>query len=373
MLVCAALFTWGLGEGIWVYFQTIYLEELGANPVTIGSILGAAGFTMMLAHIPAGHLSDRLGRRPLLIAGWLIGVVSTALMALAKDLPFFVVGLLAYSFTAFVISPLNSYVTAARGSWSISRSLSTISATFGLGSILGPLTGGWIGDRFGLHSVFAVSAGIFALSTVPIFLIPAQPRDHHDPDAPPVRLLQNKRYVAFIALVFVITFSLFLPQPLTPNFLQGERGLSLSQIGLLGTVAVVGIAAITILFGTRFAPLTGMLLGQILTAGFCVLMWRTSGMLYFAVAYFILGGFRAARPMMAAQARELVHGSQMGLAYGMNETVGAGALMLAPLLAGVLYARQPDLVYPVSLGAIALSITLTVVIASPLRGAHARN
>jgi MFS family permease len=125
-----ALFTWGIGEGMFMYFQSIHLENLGADPVAIGSILGAMGLVMMLAHIPAGHLSDRIGRRPLLIAAWLFGVTATVMMAAASSLPLFVAGLLLYGFTAFVSSPLSSYVTAARGEWSISRALTLTSSTF---------------------------------------------------------------------------------------------------------------------------------------------------------------------------------------------------------------------------------------------------
>jgi predicted MFS family arabinose efflux permease len=371
ILIAIALFIWGMGETMFVYFQSIYLSELGADPVAIGSILGAMGIMMMISHIPAGHLADRIGRRPLLIAGWLIGVFAAGMMALARSLPLFVAGLLVYGFTAFIISPLNSYVTSARGKWSVSRALSLVSASFGFGSVLGPLTGGWIGDHYGLRTVFAIATGIFVVSTIVMCFIRPQPRDQHDPDEPPVHLLRNGPYLGFIALVFIVVFALYLPQPLTPNFLQQVRGLSLAQIGLLGTTAVLGNALIAMSFGAWFSPRVGMLLGQFLTALFSLIIWRTTGMPFYALAYFLLGGFRAARPMMAAQARELVHTSQMGLAFGMNETVAAIALTLAPLTAGLLYDRAPDLTYPVSLGLIAFSIFLTLWLGPRPGGKHA--
>jgi predicted MFS family arabinose efflux permease len=363
LLIAAALLTWGFGEGMFAYLQAIYLEELGADPITIGRVLGAVGLTMMVAHIPAGHLADRIGRRPVLIAGWLIGAVAGLLMGLAEALPLFVGGLLLYSFTAFVISPLNSYITAARGAWPIGRALSMISVSFGIGSVLGPVTGGRLAELYGLQTIFLLASGLFTASTVLILFLPPQPRDHHDPEAPPVRLLRNAQYLRFITLVFVITLSLYLPQPLTPNFLAGERGFSLQEIGLLGTIGVLGNTTITFSMGAWLSPRRAMFVGQLLTAGFSALIWQTTGLPAYALAFFILGGFRAVRPMMAAQARELVHESQMGLAYGMNETVGAVALALAPILAGVLYARAPDLMYPASLAAIGLSISLTLWIA----------
>ena len=358
-----ALFTWGIGEGIFMYFQSIHLGNLGADPVAIGSILGAMGMVMMLSHIPAGHLSDRIGRRPLLIAAWLFGVTAALMMAAASSLPLFVAGLLLYGFTAFVSSPLSSYVTAARGEWSVSRALSLTSTAFNLGAVLGPLTGGWIGEHFGLRWAFAASAIVFVISTFFLVAIKPQPLDHHDPESPPESLWRNARYLGFIALVFVMIFALYLSQPLTPNFLQSERGLSLGQIGLLGTIAVLGNAVITFAFGSWFSARRGMLVGQVLTALFALLIWRTTAFPLYALAFFILGGFRAVRPMASAQVRDLVHESQMGLAFGMNETVGALALTLAPIAAGVLYTFAPDLMYPVSLVAIGVAFVLMLIFA----------
>lgn len=371
ILIALSLFVWGLGESMFIYFQSIYLAKLGADPVKIGLVLGAMGLMAVIAHIPAGHLSDRIGRRPLLIAGWVVGVIAAAIMAGANTLFVFVIGILLYGSTAFIVSPLNSYVTAARGTWTISRALSLIAATYGFGSVFGPLAGGWIGDHFGLQHIFAVSMVIFIISTAIIFFIRPQPLNHRNPEMPPVRLLKNPRYLGFIALVFAVTLSLYLPQPLTPNFLQDARGLSFSQIGLLGTVAVFGNASIAFAFGSWVSARVGLILGQILTAGFSFLIWQTTGLPLFALAFFILGGFRAVRPMMAAQVRELVHESQMGLAYGMNETVGALALTLSPFLAGVLYQQARDLMYPVSLWMIGGSVLLTLFFGPRTRGEHA--
>jgi DHA1 family multidrug resistance protein-like MFS transporter len=369
ILVFLALFTWGIGEGMFMYFLSIHLQNLGANPVAIGSILSFMGMAMMVSHIPAGFLADRNGRRPLLVTAWSIGIFSTLLMALASRLPLFVTGLLLYGFTAFVSSPLSSYITAARGEWSVSRALSLTSATFNFGAVLGPLTGGWIGGQFGLRWVFAAAAVTFVISTAFLVFIKPQPLDHHDPESPPPSLWNNPRYLGFIALVFAIIFAMYLPQPLTTNFLQSERGLSLQQIGLLGSVAVLGNAVITFVFGSWFSARRGMIAGQVLSAAFALLIWRMTAFPIYALAYFLLGGFRAVRPMLSAQVRGLVHESQMGLAFGMNETVASMALTLAPFAAGLLYDQAPDLVYPVSLGVMALAIFLTLIF-SP-RGTHA--
>ncbi|MCK5783897.1 MAG: MFS transporter, partial [Desulfobacterales bacterium] len=175
LILAAGLFTWGLGEGIFFFFQPLYLAELGADPLEIGTILGGAGVAMTLVHIPAGYLADKFGRRPLIRTAWASGLIFSIVMASARTLPLFVIGLIFYSFTTFVISPLNSYVTAARGKLSVERVLTFISAVFSLGMVLGPLLGGWLGDRFGLRSLYIVASGIFVISTTLIFSLPPQP------------------------------------------------------------------------------------------------------------------------------------------------------------------------------------------------------
>ena len=141
-LVGLSLFIWGMGEGMFFYFQPLYIQQLGADPVQIGTILGAAGLAMALAHMPAGALADILGRKTMMTVSWVVGMLSAWVMFLAGGLAFFVVGLLIYSLTAFVMSPMASYVTEARGDWPVARALTTTSAFFNLGVALGPLIGG---------------------------------------------------------------------------------------------------------------------------------------------------------------------------------------------------------------------------------------
>jgi MFS family permease len=355
----AALLTWGIGESMFLLFQPIYLQQLGASPVGIGIILGSWGAIMTFAQIPAGHLSDRIGRRPLLIAAWMIGIAATLLMAIARTLPVFVAGIFLYGFTAFVSSPLDSYTTAARGNWSVARAITFVSMTYNAGAIIGPVTGGWLSDHYGRSAVYFAAAGVFLLSTILIQFISAQPRDVHDPLNPPPSLLSNRRYLGFLAVYFLVSFASYLPQPLTPNFLKNQRSLSLTLIGQLGSIGYFGNAALNLVLGQLEARL-GFLIGQLSVAAYALLLWRTTGFGWFAVGYFLLGGYRALRMLGVAQVRPFVHESQMGLAYGIAETCGGAAVLLAPPLAGYLYSRDPALMYPVGLVLIVIGVAFTM-------------
>jgi len=370
LFIALALLLWGLGEGMFFNFVPIYLDrQFALSEYQIGLVLGAFGFSMAITHIPAGRLADRLGRRPLLVAAWLLGLLSTLVMGLALALPLFLVGLFGYGLTAFVSSPLSSYVTAARGNWPIGTVLSLTTATFGLGMALGPITGGWIGDNYGMRMSFLVAAAIFILSNVFIFLIERQPIDRHNPEAPPPNLMSNRRFVILMGVLAFAIFSMYLSQPLTPNFLEGVRGLSLSESGIIFTAGALGNSMLAMLF-SRVPPRRGFLFAQALVILFALFIWKGTSLPVYVLGYFLLGGFRAGRPMVMAQARELVHESQMGVTYGVMETIGAVIFILTPPLAGILFERDPMIVYPLSIGLIVLSIVFSYFF-SPRKVSHA--
>jgi DHA1 family multidrug resistance protein-like MFS transporter len=348
----------------------IYLDkQFMLSETEIGFVLGAFGFSMAITHIPAGRLADKFGRRPLLLGAWVLGLISTVMMGLALSLPLYLIGLFGYGLTAFVSSPLSSYVTAARGKWHVSTVLSLTTATFGLGMALGPVTGGWIGDNYGMRMSFWVASAVFVLSNIVLFFIEAQPLDHHDPESPPPGLMQNKQFVILMGVLAFAIFSMYLAQPLTPNFLEGVRGLSLSETGIIFTAGALGNSLMAMMF-SRAEPRRGFLLAQALVILFAVFIWKGTSLPIFAMGYFLLGGFRAGRPMVMAQARELVHDSQMGVTYGIMETISAIIFILTPPLAGILFERDPMLVYPLAIGLIAVSIIVSYLF-SPRKASHA--
>ncbi len=360
ILLAMALLTWGVGEGMFLYFQPIYLQQLGASTLRIAGAFSGVGLAMMVAHAPAGYLSDRIGRKPLLVLAWGLGLIAGWVMALARSLSVFVGGWLLYGLTAFVSAPMNSYATAARGRMTPARVMTLLAAAYNLGAALGAWIGGRIGEYVQLRMVYVTAAVIFSLSTALVFFLPSQPRDGHSAEQPAVRLCHNQRYLSFLGIVCLSIFAMYLPQPLTPKFLESERGLSLSAIGFLGACASLGNALLSLGLGRLGAGL-GLLLAQGAVALAVILFWQGKGLAWFAWAYVLLGGFRAARSLVFAQVRTWITPAQMGLAYGVSETVGSLAVVLAPLLAGGLYTRQPTLVYAVAFTLILASMLIFLV------------
>ncbi len=360
-LVAFSIMVWGIGEGLFYIFQPLYLQELGADPIKIGLILSINGVGMTVSQIPMGYLADRFGRRPLMWSTWVLGVLSTGIMAFASSLNLFMVGLFLYGLTSAVLSPMNAYIAAARGSWSVGRAVSFVSAMYNAGAIVGPLVGGYFAQRLGLHTIYKFAAGVFLISTIIISFIKPQPVEKMDSHNKSSNLFKNTRFLLSLGMILMIMLAVYLPMPLAANFLQNERGLSLETIGQLGAIANIGNMALALSLG-HLPVLIVFILGQAAMALFALIMWQGTGLIWFGAAYFFTGGYRLIRAMTVAMVRPLVKDAQVGLAFGFTEAVNNFAVIIAPLIAGFLYIRNPILMFPVSIGAIGLAMIMNLVV-----------
>ncbi len=357
--VCFSLFLWGIGEGLFFFFEPLYLAELGAHPAEIGLILGLAGAALTLSHVPAGALADRFGSRTMLWISWIMATVATALMFAAGSLALFIVGLVGYHLSLFVMAPLSSYATLARGSWNVARAMTFTIASFYAGLTLGPVVGGILGEAFGLRRVYGLAALIFVGSTAIILTVGDRRTADKSGPLPFKSLVRNVPFVRFLAIFGLLGFGMYLSWPLTPNFLQGARGVTLSQIGLFGSFNALGVVVLNLSLG-RIGIRVGLLLTQALVAVSVAMLWLGTGWVYFALGYLFAGALRTANSLALAHAESLVDPRQVGVAYGFVETALGTVTVLAPPLAGILFARSAELPFPVSLGIMAGAAVLLI-------------
>ena len=357
-LLAFAQFSWGLGEGLFIYIQPLYLKQLGADPLTIGSVLAAAALAAGLAHVPAGYLADRFGRKPVLVAGWSLGLVTCLGMFLARDLRFFVPALIAYTFTGFVTAPIYAYVSHARGAQSLQRAVTMVSACYWGGSITSPALGGLIARLVELRAVYGVACVVFVVSALSVLLLTPQPRS----EAPAgnwryAQLFGNRRFLGFLVLIFAALLAMQVGMPFAPNYVVEARGVDVAIVGLLGSANSLGTVTLNLLLGSRL-PRRGFLLAQGIMALSLFLLLASSGVAWLFVVFFLRAGWHLARNMAMSQVGRVVNNEELGLAFGLTETTGALTTISGPLIAGVLYARNPALPFQSSLVLVLLTVPL---------------
>ena len=360
-LMMLALFLWASGEGLFTYIQPIYIQQLGANPVQIGTVLALAGLAMTAAYLPGGILSDRIPRKIILLGGWMLGIVGVLTMAWAHDWRTFTPGIMLYSFSAFCVPAISATVADAAGGTPLARVITIVYAGYSAGSIISPAVGGWLAQMTNMRTVYLIAAVCYAVSTAVVLFIKPRPVQARVWKAPSVHMVRSNGLLALI--VFAMFLPLYIGVPLAPNFMRNVAGWPVDRIGLLGTLYALGLTALAPTLGRLSArhPIRGLLAGQ-------ALVWVSLGLLFIGAqglpaiafaAFFLRGGYGACRSLAGAQIAGQASAENRGAAFGLAETSVASAQMVAPYLAGWLYEVLPAAPILAGLALIPVGLLLT--------------
>ena len=354
-----SLLFWGLGESLFLFFQPIYLQQLGADALEIGTILAIMGFALGMAQISTGYLSDRIGVKFILRTSWVMGTIATVIMALAPNLSFYIFGMLIYALTGAVTAPMNSYISSIRGNLSISQAISIPASGFNLGAIFGPVLGGFISQLVGLRAIYWLAFGFFVISSILAFYLKEKEVFPHDEKEIAQKPWQNKLFNIFLGLIFFLIFSSYLPIPLTPNFLFNLHNIPLSTLGILGALSSLGYILLAF-FGSKAKSEINLIFSVLLMVLFCGLILVGKSILAFAAAYLFASGYRFLRSMVMAYSHQLVHQNHLGIAYGLIESVAGIAITLAPLLAGFIFSKDARFIYITGMFCLVISMICTI-------------
>jgi DHA1 family solute carrier family 18 vesicular amine transporter 1/2 len=332
----------------------VYARELGIGELGLGMLFASYALGNIVAAVPFGLLSDRVGRRPFLVFGMLA-------MAVA-----FVVYAYATTYAALFISRFVDGVTAA-ANWSIGlaiiaevypagergKSMGTVMAAMGAGSIAGPALGGimydWLGYKapFMLVALICVAGGILALMSRELKDLPrgSSKADYGDMMR---KVFAYPGMVLVIVVVIMGTVSLGLLEPLFPVFLQDNLGLGSTGIGLLFALTVLAYSVCSPLVG-RLSDRAGkrriMSLGLAATAVVVPLLTVSHNLALTALLFALCGIFIAffetpTLPFIADRISGGGEGEIYGTAYGMFNMAWAVGYILGPAAGGFLASQH---------------------------------
>ncbi len=144
-LVFATILIDFVGFSVLIPVLPLYVEHLGASSVQVGLILSLYAVAMLI-FLPAwGWLSDRIGRRPVLLTSLAGTVVSFLLLAFAESLSEIYLARILGGFFAASIGTAQAVVTDVTPPEERAHGMGMIGAAFGLGFVLGNPLGGWLG------------------------------------------------------------------------------------------------------------------------------------------------------------------------------------------------------------------------------------
>jgi predicted MFS family arabinose efflux permease len=364
-LVMLALFTWALGEGLWLNLRQLYLAELGATPEQVGLALALESITHASLPIAAGYVSDRFGPYGVLVAAWVMGIFGPCLMALATTWQMVIPGMLAYALTAFVMPAISAYTLLnlpedTRESPGVSeRALTTIFAAYPAGLIVSPTLGGLLADHLGIRATLWAAVGVFVLSAGIILLAGHVEPDQPAPGERPASALGSQAFILAALYYMLAMITLFLGYALAPNFLEDVRGFSYSTIGLMFSFFAAGTTVINLVAG-RLSPRWSF--AAVLAAVWLALLGirQVAAPAGVAAAFFAFGGIFSARTLASAGVARVVGPRSRGLAFGVMETLVWVALATASWAAGHLYDLTPAHDLPLVAGLVGIPPVLAL-------------
>ena len=145
---------WGFGMSMFLFLQPLYVASLGASPRQIGLALGLGAAVVTVLYVPFGTWADRWGRKPVIVLGWSVGTLATLGLALAPDWRWVIPAMGLYMLSNFAMPAFNGYIAASDQSGNLSRTMALLASGSSLASIVAPAVGGWIGETFGLRTVY---------------------------------------------------------------------------------------------------------------------------------------------------------------------------------------------------------------------------
>jgi DHA1 family tetracycline resistance protein-like MFS transporter len=268
----------GFGVTIPVMPELIVALEGGtaAEAALMGGWLLAVFAVMQIIFGPLmGNLSDRFGRRPVLLLSLAAFGIDYALMAFAPSLAWLFVGRIAAGIAGAIYGPANAYIADITPPEGRAKAFGMIGAAFGIGFILGPALGGLLAE-FGPRAPFLAAAALALLNVVygyfvlPESLPPEKRRAFQFKRANPFGALMSLTklpVVGWLALAFLVWMIAGQVYPATWSFFAaiqfgwsaGDIGLSLAFVG--GTMILVQVFVIeraVKLLGERGALLVGL-------------------------------------------------------------------------------------------------------------------
>src|SRR6267143_1992486 len=268
-----------------------------ARASSIGGYFGLAWATMQFIFSPLlGAWSDRFGRRPVILISCFGLSIDYVFMALAPSLRWLLVGRIISGITTSNVSTAFAYVTDVTKPEERAKPFGLISAAFGLGFVIGPAVGGWLGNMNLRFPFWAAAALSFGNALYGYFVLPES--------LPPERRAKSAWH-------------------------RSDVGNSLALVGVCAAV-VSGmlVGPFVKRFGERRSLLAGLLFGTIGFAGFGL---GTRGWMMLAVIPFIALWGIAAPAVQSLMSRHVDPSSQ-GKLQGAINSLRAITGMAGPVL-----------------------------------------
>jgi DHA1 family tetracycline resistance protein-like MFS transporter len=172
LIIFLTIFVNLIGFGIIIPLLPFYAERFGASPIVIGLLFAIYSLCQLLAAPVLGDLSDRWGRRPVLVFSLIGTVVSFMMLALAQSVVMLFLARIVDGLSGGNISTARAYVADVTEPKDRARAYGLIGAAFGLGFIMGPALSGVLAKVSITAPIWAAAALTLVAAAMAWFWLP---------------------------------------------------------------------------------------------------------------------------------------------------------------------------------------------------------
>jgi MFS transporter, DHA1 family, tetracycline resistance protein len=352
LLIFLTVFIDLIGFGIVIPILPLYAAspDFHASPTAIGWLIGSFSLAQFFFTPILGSLSDRVGRRPVLLFSVLGTSLAFLTMGLAGSFWVLLAARVFDGVTGGNIGTAQAYIADVTPPEERAKGLGLIGAAFGLGFIFGPAIGGVLSHHFGLSSPFYFSAALALVNAILIyFFLPESLAAKSDA---PVRLgahfgriwgaVRGPGLAHLVLLFFVVTLAFGTYQSTFALFAKEQYGYTPDQIGyLFAYVGVIGAAVQGGLVGRlvkRFSERALLVAGlMILAATFFAAPFAKALAPLLAVLGVMSVGGALASNLLPAQISRRAAGGEQGSVLGVTQSAGSLARFIGPVWGGLLF------------------------------------
>ncbi len=355
-LMALTIFIDFTGFGLVIPLLPFWAQHLGANAVGVGLILTIYALAQFIFTPMLGSLSDRYGRRPIIIASLAIETLSFALSALANTLPFLLIARFVGGLGASNIGSAQAVVSDVTPANERARGMGLIGAAIGLGFVVGPALGGLLAP-LGPALPFWVAMGVaIANMLLVFFFLPetrkrqaaAEEKESHDSNAFVVlagwrQVMRNAAAARLVLINLLFTIAFTAMEAIFPLFTQHAFGWTAMQNGYVFTY--VGIIIVIMQGGLvgqlvkRFGERSLLIVGLImLAAGLALLPWSTQFALLLIALGILSAGEGMVTPTISAMLSFASPAAAQGETLGFAQGIAGMGRVIGPLIAGTIYA-----------------------------------
>ncbi len=355
-----------IGFGVVIPLLPFYALNYGASSSQVGFLVSSFSLMQFIFNPIWGRISDRVGRRPVILLSVFGSFLSYLIFAFAKSLEILFLSRMLAGLMGANIATAQAYIADITPPEERAKGMGIVGAGFGIGFIVGPLIGGVL-SKFGYNVPILFASGLSLLNFLLAFKFLPESQKHPQAvnksgyGASVLKIVSDKLLVFLYFTFFVITFGISLNYVVFPLFTKDTFSFDASHNGLLfGYIGAIGVFTQGFLVGKiarRFEGERILIFGTLLMgSGLLGMVFSSRFYEFFISVSFFTFGSGVTTPTVLSLISKRAKSEFQGLTLGLGQSLSSLARVLGPSTGGFLYGNLGHRA-PFILGALTMGLS----------------